>query len=510
MAKLKRDLGGVRLLSSQAKHAAERRAELLKAKLSDVTIQTLLTKGCAADLRVVGGAFDLSGSGSSQVDNPLITTQIAALEEERSALLGELTAVKLFATECVNALRATGLQLAKQILVEQSQVSSLTAAKNPAPKPTDLAFLSRTTSDPAFVGDMFPTFVRYGSNNNQEHPALKALKQATAEVEHQASQMVLFSTMRMEQDQRLQLRDKAETATALHEGELDRSAKTTVALAEAILTDLRQRLAEVEDVNSRLEIQNREQARELALIENELTRRNNDLANARLEAAQTAASLALYRERKAPGSETQTAKGTTTQVAPQTRAHPALGKEPSMSFSVHVDRLPAPVQHASGPPTDDQDGDTTPKEPPPTSIVPEGSTTPSLEGTVIDYGSEADGADETPEGPRTGLGKKRKAQQDHDPHGDDREVFDQESLGKFRHVSARLAHLEEVAARTPFAGAGRGANLAGPSESTPMPKRAKLKTTDTFLGSKHVGRRAGAGGRRHDSESGSSRRRGSG
>lgn len=441
LTKLKRDTGSIRLLTSQGKHAAERRAEGLKAKLSDVTIQALLSKGCAADLRVVGGAFGLpsfssSSSSSNQAPTSLAAEQGVQLEQERSTLLNELTSIKMFATECVNALRSTGLQLAKQVQIErQGGASGKVSGKA---KAADPALISRTTTETAFVGDLFPALARYSSTNGLDHPASKVLQQAIEEAEHQASQLALLSAERAECEQRVRSNARMEPKSS-EPGTSSSSARTT-ATEEA----LRQSYASDRFKLSQLEQRCKQYERELAQCKE--------------REAQAAMMLQLAQQGTGPSS-TRSERATT---------HSRSTKDDVQNLIPQ--RIPSLQEHKQQVNNDDQELDTTPTEPPPSlrpAVPAARSTTPSMEGTVVDYGSDQ----ETSNSDAHRASRKRKA-------GDELNVRPGGTRpAAARRFSARLARPDPIAPSTNplFGGDSRGVNVQGPFESTPLTKRPKTE-----------------------------------
>lgn len=380
-------------------------------------------------------------------------SQINALEQDRSALVSELTAIKLFATECVNSLRSAGLALAKQIQNEhlrssggfpatgngtsngRPKVSAGSAPKTSSPSDTP-ELLSRTTSEPAFVGDLFPALLRYSRTDQaQDHPASKALAQATEELDHQASQLTLLSKVRAELEDearyRAKLLDASTEPTSCTQDKIPAKEGTVHGSSQAEKA-LSQSLAAMQ--------------RELTRLEKKCKHQEGELARCQERAAQAGALLHMYQQQEQHSSagsklkathSTSSDNGRLDQYKSQVKAHPALENDPgSIIPSRHISHHPrrdqpitnarsegaeegGNVQHTtkelparrscSSGNTENTDPDTTPTAPPPLSKnaskpnepraaldqskpAPQQdgrSTTPSLDGTVIDFGSEA-------------------------------------------------------------------------------------------------------------------------
>ncbi|KDN43664.1 hypothetical protein K437DRAFT_147144 [Tilletiaria anomala UBC 951] len=211
LLRLRRDVASIKQASVQAKVRAERKSENLRSKLSELSTQALMAKGCAADVRVIGGVF--SHAEGSRVELPeqstagqLAMDQVKELEEERSKHLDEIIALKMLSVESINALREAGRKLSFHVGYERVELESGDGGKKPSGKNRAIenVLLSSTTNTTAFIGDLFPPqFQLSRANAGTEHPAFTALLDALQEVRHQGDQLEALKSDRSASLQRL-------------------------------------------------------------------------------------------------------------------------------------------------------------------------------------------------------------------------------------------------------------------------------------------------------------------
>lgn len=205
---LRRDLASLRESSMLHKIAQERKCESLRSKLSEMSTQALLAKGCVADVRVIGGAFEASSS-SEDLNTPgqLAMDQVRDLERERNIHLDQMIALKQLAVECINALREAGRKLALHAAYERAEMSNSTS-KHQDDASGELKLTSATTSKSAFIGELFPPLFflsnnKDGSSSSDQHPALVALGSALQEVRNQSETLDTLRSDRSASLQRL-------------------------------------------------------------------------------------------------------------------------------------------------------------------------------------------------------------------------------------------------------------------------------------------------------------------